>query len=289
MTKEIKSKVIQILGGFNPLMPEETADSLRDLWLQYEPKSIDGIKAEERQKQETVGIPVPVLKAIGKELARSAKKRVHDFIPFTRLLWESYGREGRVVGLIPLGAMELVAPTEIMPMLMEMCRTCYTWEDADRLAMDAVEPIVRKKPGEWLDAMDGWISDDNKWVRRAGVTVVGRLPMKHAAYSERCLEMIEPLLWDEEEVVKKSVSFAIRLTARGDVNAVALFLSRHVPPDDPRSTWVLCDTIRSMGKQFLPALRDLLPDYEAWLDDPDLDSRNRRSIESAVRTLQKVS
>ena len=268
MTKEIRPHVIHILNEFNSLMPEATADALRALWMGYEPKSIEGIKAEERKLQETVGIPVPVLKAIGKELAKAAKKRVDDFIPLTRLLWHAYGREGRVVGLIPLGAMELVDPVKIMPILMELCRSCYTWEDADRMAMDALEPIVRKKPDEWLDAMETWIRDENPWVRRAGVTVVGRLPMKHAEYAERCLEMIEPRLWDEEEVVKKAVSFAIRLTARGDVRVVSSFLSRHVPPEDPAASWVLCDAIRSMGKQFLPALVDLLSAYETWLEDP---------------------
>ena len=45
-----------------------------------------GIKAEQRKQQETVGIPVPVLKSIGKKVGKVAGKRVDDFIPLTRLL-----------------------------------------------------------------------------------------------------------------------------------------------------------------------------------------------------------
>jgi len=85
--------------------------------------------------------------------------------------------------------MELTSPQRIVPLLMELCRTCITWEDADRLAMDALEPIVRKQPGQWLSVLEPWLADANKWVRRAGVTVIGRLPMEQPAYTARCLEL----------------------------------------------------------------------------------------------------
>ncbi len=65
-----------------------------------------------------------------------------------RLLWDAYGREGRVVAVYPLGAMELADPEKIHPLLLELCRRCLTWEDADQLAMRAVEPIVRKYPDQ---------------------------------------------------------------------------------------------------------------------------------------------
>ena len=173
MKSEITAKMVPILAAYDPGRPIDTADALRRLWLQYESKSIGAIKAEQREQQETVGIAVPVLKAIGQEIGKAARKRVEGFIPLTRLLWDAYGREGRVVAAIPLGKMELVAPKRIMPMLMILCRTCVTWEDADRLAMDSLEPIVRKEPEQWLSAMEPWLRDENKWVRRTGVTVVG--------------------------------------------------------------------------------------------------------------------
>jgi len=288
MSDEIAGQLSPILMAYNPVMPRITADQLRHLWLQFEPKSIGGIKAELREQQETVGIPVPVLKQIGKGMSTVARKRVNDFIPLTRMLWEEYGREGRVVCVIPLGAMELVEPKKIMPLLKELCRTCITWEDADRLAMDALEPIVRNKPELWLSAIESWLDDENKWVRRAGVTVVGRLPMKHPAYTARCLELAGRLLFDEEVDVKKAVSFAIRLSVRGEMALVRDFLGRQVPPENPAATWVLCDAIRSMTKTFLPEFMSLLPAYEEWAADTSLSAKDRRSVESAVNVLRKV-
>jgi 3-methyladenine DNA glycosylase AlkD len=205
-----------------------------------------------------------------------------------RLLWDEYGREGRVVAVTPLGMMELAEPEIVEPVVMELCRSCITWEDADQLAMYALEPIVRKEPDPWLDAIKPWLADENKWVRRAGITVVGRLAMKHAEYARRCLDMTEPLLPDPETDVKRAVSFAIRLCARGDVEATCDFLARQVPPSDPAAAWVLCDAIRSMAKKLLPAFLPLLPAYQVWAQQPALSTRDRRSVESAVRTLRKA-
>jgi 3-methyladenine DNA glycosylase AlkD len=289
MTAEVANQVNSILAAYDPAGPRATADALRSLWLQFEPKSTGGIKAEQREQQETVGIPVPVLKSIGKEIGKAARKRVSDFIPLARLLWDSYGREGRVVAVTFLGPMELADPETIIPLLMELCRTCVTWEDADQLAITALDPIVRKKPEAWLPTMELWLVDENKWVRRVGVLVVGRLPMKHPVYATRCLELTERLLFDEDVDVKKAVSFAIRLTARGETGPVRDFLARHVPPENPATAWVLCDAIRSMTKKLLPEFAPLLPLYEQWAADPALSAKDRRSVESAVKTLRRVA
>ena len=288
MKEKIVEQLDPILAVYDPSEPQVTADKLRELWLQFEPKSVAGIKAELRERQETAGIPVPVLKSIGKGISKEARRRVDDFIPLARVLWDEYGREGRVVGLIPLGAMELVDPERIVPLLKELCRSCITWEDADRLAMDTLESIVRKDPDGWLSAMEPWLADENKWVRRAGVIVVGRLPMKHPQYTVRCLELVGRTLYDDEVEVKKAVSFAIRLCARGEIAPVRDFLGRHVPPENRAATWALCDVIRSMTKQFLPEFGFLLVRYETWAADPALSSRDRRSVESAVKALRKA-
>lgn len=238
MREEIAGQLDSVITAYDPNEPRATVVALRDLWLQFEPVSMDGIKAQERQQQETTGTPVPVLKSIGKELSKAARNRVGDYIPLARLLWDDYGREGRVIAAIILGTMELTDPESIVPLLMELCRTCITWEDADRLAMDALEPIVRKQPEQWLSAIEPWLADENRWVRRAGITVVARLPVKQPDYLLRCLELTERLLLDEQEVVRKAVSFAIRLGARAEIAPVRDFLARQVPPADPVATWV---------------------------------------------------
>jgi 3-methyladenine DNA glycosylase AlkD len=287
MKAVIHERVVSILDGYDPKSPNDTAQKLRSLWLEFDPVSMASIKEEQRLQQETVGIPVSVLKQIGMEMGKTARNRVHDFVPLARVLWERYGREGRVTATVLLRDLELVDPRGIIPLLMELCRSCITWEDSDWLA-GALESIVRKEPEQWLDALVPWLSHENKWVRRSGATVLGRLPMKHSEYTGRSLQMIERLLFDEELDVKLAVSFAIRLCARGEIDPVRDLLARNVPPENPAATWVLCDVIRKMTKSFLPEFTSLLPHYERWASDPNLSTKERRSVESAIKTLRRT-
>jgi 3-methyladenine DNA glycosylase AlkD len=288
MSDPIMQQTEEILANYDPVNPNDTARALRAYWLSFEPKSIEVIKAELRQQQETIGIPIPILKKIGKVIAKHARVDVDGYITLTQLLWDDYGREGRVVALIPLGAMEQKQPERIIPLLMAYCRSCLTWEDCDRLAMDALEPVVRVDPERWLQPLELWLIDENKWVRRAGITVIGRLPMKKPDYTKRSLELCELLLFDQDPDVRRATSFAIRLCVRGDTTEVLSFLERHVPPSDPAATWVLCDVIRSMANQFLPEFIPLAPAYRVWAANPALSSMDRRSIESAMKKLTGV-
>ena len=108
------------------------------------------------------------------------------------------------------------------------------------------------------------------------------LPIRASLLSPR-------LLLDQEVDVRRAVSFAFRLAGRGETGPVHDALARHVPPKDPAATWVLCDTIRSMATKLLPEFVPLLPQYERWAAAPALDARERRSVESAVKTLRKAA
>ena len=287
MSNDIAKEVASIIQRYTPGKPGVTAKALRELWLGFAPnRGMELIKAEQRERLEAIGIPAPVLKAIGSEIARTARKDVSGFIPLAQLLWDEYGREGRVVALIVFGAMELVEPERLVPLLKELCKRCVSWEDADRLAMDALEPIVRKYPDPWLSEMAGWLTDQNKWLRRASITVIGRLPMKHPSYINQCLELTERLLYDKDVDVRRAVSFAIRICAKVNAELVCAFLKEQVPAANPAAVWVLCDVIKSMDRKIIAAFSPLLPRYEEWRTAPDVSSKDQRSIESAIKVLQ---
>lgn len=264
------------------------ADVFQEAWLSAARKSTGGIKSEELAKQKNVGAPVTLLRQIGAEAAKITSQDLNRFLPLAELLWNDYGREGRIVASVILGKMELRDPERVIPYLKKLCRSCITWEDCDQLAMRGLEPIVRKDPEIWLPEMAAWTADSSKWVQRAGVTVVGRLPIKNPSYTKRCLEMIKPLLNAQDEVVRKAVSFAIRVSARGEVVEVVDFLQDLIPHDDHDTIWIFCDVIRNMTKKFLPEFFVLLPLFAEWSKDPSIPPKNLRSIQSAVKALQKV-
>jgi 3-methyladenine DNA glycosylase AlkD len=284
--KEAASAARQIIGDYSPADLDSTAAALRDVWLQATPTGIDLVRAEQFLRLKTAGTPVPVLKAMGDGIGKAARKRVADFIPLARHLWDNYGREGRLLASTFLGPMELAAPETVIPVIYQLAQTCIAWEDCDQLAMSALEPIVRKDPEGYLDRLAPWVTDENKWVRRAAITAIGRLPMKRTGYTARCLELVEPALGDPDLDVKRALSFAVRVSARGQVAPVRDFILAHRDMADVDSIWVLCDVIRSMTKALLPQLADLLPVYEAWMQTTD--ARAKRSVESAINTLRKA-
>jgi 3-methyladenine DNA glycosylase AlkD len=279
-----------LLAAYDPAAPGLSADALRELWRRGVRPGTPGMSRDwgiDVPGFEAVGTPVPVLEAIGREAGRLARRRVDEFLPLARLLWDGYGREGRIVAAVALGPMELAAPETVVPVLYDMAQTCVFWEDCDQLAMRAVEPVLRRDPATWLEPTGRWITDANKWVRRAGLTAVGRLAMKQPACAARCVELLAPALGDPDNDVKRALSFGLRVTARADVNPLKAFILAQAGRTDVDSLWVLCDAIRSMTGTLLPQFVDLLPLYRAWLNTADAGAR--RSIEGAIRVLESVA
>ena len=95
-----------------------------------------------------------------------------------------------------------------------------------------------------------------------------------------------PALGDPDRDVKRALSFAVRLCARGEVEPVKQFVRDHADRTDADSLWVLCDVARSMTPAFLPEFVDLLPIYEAWLETAE--PKARRSVEGAIRVLERA-
>lgn len=282
------------LAGYDTGQLDALAEALRAIWLQAVPDSAPELGAGVQKLVRdwgiqdpdyvALGVPVPVLTAIGNQVGRVARERVATFLPLARLLWDDHGREGRIVAVVALGSMELVEPETVVPVLCDMARTCVFWEDCDQLAMKALEPVLRRDPDAWLERIGGWIRDENKWVRRAGLTAIGRLPVVHPDQTARCVRLLEPCLGDPDTDVKRALSFALRTCARGDTKPVKSFIRAGAGLVDADSLWVLCDVIRSLWRKLLPEFAELLPIYREWLDT--VEPSARRSVQGAIRLLE---
>lgn len=287
--EQIIVETIKAIKNYDPGRCKQTADMLRNLWLKSEvKKTAHLVKKEQREKLNFEGIGLDVLKPMGKEIGKVAKNRVDDFLLLAKLLWNEYGREGRIVSVMILGQMELSDPQKIIPICKELVKKSVSWEECDNMAMEGVEPIIRKEPEKYLKILDLWLRDENKWVRRVAITVIGRLPMKTPEYTARCLKMTVLCLEDDDLDIKRANSFAIRFGARGDKKAFINFIDKYAGGENYAKIWVFSDVIRSMTKKFLPEFKTLLPIYEKWLESID-DPKSQRCLESATKILKAVS
>lgn len=294
--EQAASATQELMENYDPSSPDTTADELRSVWLKAAPTAAPELAPGQEKflrdwgiedpHYEAAGVPVPVLSAMGKQIGNVGRKRIGDSLPLMRLLWQEYGREGRIVAVVGLGPMELAEPEAVVPVVYELAQTCVFWEDCDQLAMKALEPVLRRDPETWLEPIGQWVLDENKWVRRAGLTAIGRLPMKQPAYTERCVELVGPALGDPDTDVKRALSFALRFCARGDVEPVKRFIVDNHSATDADSLWVLCDVIRSMTRTLLPQFVDLMPVYHAWLETAE--PKARRSVQGAIRSLERA-
>jgi len=289
MTTDLQQATRKALVDHAPACAREIAAALERIWL-AETEPLTEVPAQVKTPLAFAGMPIHVLDVVGKEVGKAARKHVDEYLPLARVLWNEHGREGRVVAATMLGPMELADPDRLLPTrsVRELAATCAGWEDADQLAMRAVEPIARQDPAAYLDRLAPWVTDERPWVRRVGVTAIGRVPMKRKGRAAQCLALVEPALTDpEREIVGRAVSFAIRVTARADAGAAKAFVRRHGDASDANAVWVLCDVVRSLWKRLLPGFTDLLPVYEGMLEG--VDARTRRSVESAIRLLEKAN
>ncbi|HSJ57682.1 MAG TPA: DNA alkylation repair protein [Anaerolineae bacterium] len=288
--KEAGAATAERLVAYEPDAAGTVANGLQGIWVRAAP-----VRRPEPGEDygpgeaglDATGVPVPVLRAVGKEIGRHARRRVADFVPLIERLWAHYGREGRIVAAVALGSMELAEPDLIVPVIYELAQRCAYWEDCDQLAMKALEPVLRKDPDAWIDRIGAWVTNDNKWVRRAALTALGRLPMERPEYTARVVPLLAPALGDPDRDVKRALSFALRVAARGEAEPVKQFIRDRQGVTDADSLWVLSDVARSMTPSLRPEFAGLLPLYHRWLDTAEPAAR--RSVEAAVRVLEQAT
>lgn len=262
------------------------AVSLEKLWLMAERKSTGLIKEELQEKLKVVGTDVNILKAIGQTVGKASKKEVDMFVLLSEILWNRYGLEGRIVAAHILSFLNEKDPDRIITVCYNLLQNCITWGECDNMAY-GIEPIIRKKPKEYLDRLIPWLTNENKWIRRAALNVLARLPMKQPAFTKQALDMIIPCLEFDDNDVRRTCSFAIRMSARGDIKACYSFIEENTGGDNANKIWIFCDAMRSMTKQFLPEFKPLLPLYKKWLNDTQ-NPKSDKSLKAAIKLLESL-
>ncbi|MDH5399873.1 MAG: DNA alkylation repair protein [Cyclobacteriaceae bacterium] len=277
-----KDQTLQILALHDKV--DKQASALQSLWEGGERKSTEYVKKEDRDKIKNLGVAVDILKTMGQVAGKKGKSDTVKYIRLAELLWEGYGREGRVVASHILGQLNDMAPEMVLSVCRSLVATSVSWEECDNLTY-GVEPIIRKYPAENLEKLNDWLTDDSKWVKRVALNVLARLPMKQADYTTRCMEMASLCFEYDDHDVRRTCSFVLRMAARGNIAEVPQFLERNIGGQNKTKVWIFSDTIKSMTKSFLPEFKPLLPLYEKWKESLT-DKMAIKSIDSAIKLLK---
>ena len=97
------------------------------------------------------------------------------------------------------------------------------WGNADHFCVgrgSVLQPMLEKYPEKVIELLRKWNQSDNKWKRRASVVVFTRSIAKSGRYIDEALALCENLIWDEEDLVRKGVGWALKDNMRADKERV---------------------------------------------------------------------
>lgn len=98
------------------------------------------------------------------------------------------------------------------------------WGNVDHLCGSVLKPMLERHPEEVIGLLRRWNRSDNRWKRRASVVVFTRRVAKGGRFIDEALDLCENLLWDEEDLVRKGVGWALKDNMRADKERVLRYV-----------------------------------------------------------------
>lgn len=102
-----------------------------------------------------------------------------------------------------------------------------SWSHVDHFCGDVIRPLLNSQLALAMDLVNNWNGSPNRWKRRASVVTFTRSAGESGRYTDDVLRLCDNLIWDDEDIVRKGVG------------------------------WALKDNLRSAPERILPYIKDL--------------------------------
>ncbi len=192
------------------------------------------------------GVPKPILGVIAAEIGRFIKERPRKAPALLKTIWTEGSFEAKQIAGKSLEKFAPENPTICLDFVSSALPDLDNWSVCDNLAMSGVRPIVYSNPQLVLPLSQGWIRDNDKWVKRFGV--VSLLGYKRVKTTEQVFELLDLVMEHEDRDVKRGVSWVLREISKQNAADVAEFLVKWAklnPSKDAR--WVIKDGMRKLS------------------------------------------
>ncbi len=94
------------------------------------------------------------------------------------------------------------------------------WGNTDLFCSEVLQPMLERTPEQVIGLLRRWNQSENKWKRRASVVVFTRSTVKSGKFIDEALALCDSLIWDDEDLVRKGVGWALKDNMRYDKNRV---------------------------------------------------------------------
>jgi 3-methyladenine DNA glycosylase AlkD len=100
------------------------------------------------------------------------------------------------------------------PDLDEIGEDFRSWSHVDYFSTKVTPAILFNYPEQMLDLLEKWNHSPNRFKRRASVVTFINNVAKSGRFINDALRLCENLVWDEEDIVRKGVGWALKVNMR---------------------------------------------------------------------------
>jgi 3-methyladenine DNA glycosylase AlkD len=174
-----------------------------------------------------LGAPVPAVRRVVRNWERGHPQVGHDdLFAIADALWAEPVHERRLAAIELLQVVPRRISADDMPWMERHLRECGTWALVDPLAGLVVADLLPREPAV-LSVLDGWVADDDFWMRRSAVLGL-RSAVRRGEHLDVLFDFAERLLPDTEFFVRKAIGWVLREVAPRHPREVSAWLREHV-------------------------------------------------------------
>lgn len=211
-------------------------EALRKLQAQARPKEIAGMARFGMAPEGRLGLSVPAMRRIAKELGRDHRLAL--------ALWKTGSPDARMV------ASMIADPAALTEKQMEAwVRDFNSWDVCDQVCQNLFE----RSPYAWRKVR-AWARRKEEFVRRAAFALLACLAWHDKAAEDarfiQALPLIKRAATDDRNFVKKAVNWALRNIGKRNraLHQAALAAAREIQQIDARAArWIAADALRELA------------------------------------------
>jgi len=212
---EIHSFYLEIAGQLEKLAENKASKARLDWFKQQHKNSTNkayGIKA------------ASVRKLIKNHTHQFKQLDLNDKLDLAKEFYKSRFFEQTIVGdaLVEFSA-ESMAPANFA-LLDDVVSFFSNWPSVDWLCLHVMQPLLLQYKEATLELLRKWNRSENMWKRRASVVTFVRKIGSSGKFTETVLEFCDNLVWDEEDLVRKGVGWALKDSIASDKKRILEYI-----------------------------------------------------------------
>lgn len=164
----------------------------------------------------------PILRHLSTEFTPADRE---EYEATVMALWELPHREEKYLAQGVAASFRQFIVLESLPLYRRFIVEGAWWDFVDETATHMIRQLVIDHPEETWPVVDGWVDDDDMWLRRAAI--ICQVGAKERTDADRLWRYCASRAHEKEFFIRKAIGWALRDYARTDPGAVAGFVDRH--------------------------------------------------------------